>query len=179
MNIHSPLKTLVTGGAGLFVGSHLCRRLLVDGHEVICLDLMQKTGKTIMYVPEMRVWHHRRAGLLTHLNQVGGYGLHRGFFTKKYPQNSRKIKYALPSFLVLLTLATPFLITYAHKVGELYIVPWGIYSVALILALKNILNYESFWVGICAIPYIVLTHWWYGVRFIQGIYTSKLESRLR
>jgi UDP-glucuronate decarboxylase len=37
MKIHSPLRTLVTGGMG-FVGSHLCRRLLADGHEVICLD---------------------------------------------------------------------------------------------------------------------------------------------
>jgi UDP-glucuronate decarboxylase len=27
----------VTGGAG-FIGSHLCERLLADGHEVICLD---------------------------------------------------------------------------------------------------------------------------------------------
>ncbi|MFH8469102.1 UDP-glucuronic acid decarboxylase family protein [Streptomyces sp. NPDC017991] len=30
-------RVLVTGGAG-FIGSHLCERLIDDGHEVICLD---------------------------------------------------------------------------------------------------------------------------------------------
>ena len=30
-------RILVTGGAG-FIGSHLCERLLRDGHEVLCLD---------------------------------------------------------------------------------------------------------------------------------------------
>lgn len=30
-------RVLVTGGAG-FIGSHLCTRLLEDGHDVICLD---------------------------------------------------------------------------------------------------------------------------------------------
>lgn len=30
-------RILVTGGAG-FIGSHLCERLLNDGHDVICLD---------------------------------------------------------------------------------------------------------------------------------------------
>jgi UDP-glucuronate decarboxylase len=32
-----PYDTLVTGGAG-FLGSHLCDRLIADGHEVICVD---------------------------------------------------------------------------------------------------------------------------------------------
>jgi UDP-glucuronate decarboxylase len=30
-------RVLVTGGAG-FIGSHLCERLLGDGHEVVCMD---------------------------------------------------------------------------------------------------------------------------------------------
>lgn len=31
------MRILITGGAG-FLGSHLCERLLGDGHEVICMD---------------------------------------------------------------------------------------------------------------------------------------------
>ena len=31
------MRILVTGGAG-FLGSHLCERLMADGHEVACLD---------------------------------------------------------------------------------------------------------------------------------------------
>jgi UDP-glucuronate decarboxylase len=31
------MKVLVTGGAG-FIGSHLCERLISQGHEVVCLD---------------------------------------------------------------------------------------------------------------------------------------------
>ena len=38
------LRVLVTGGAG-FVGSHLCDRLLADGHRVVCLDNLETGSK--------------------------------------------------------------------------------------------------------------------------------------
>ncbi|MCS7082733.1 MAG: SDR family oxidoreductase [Bacteroidetes bacterium] len=37
MRRYSRPRTLITGGAG-FLGSHLCDRLLAEGHEVICMD---------------------------------------------------------------------------------------------------------------------------------------------
>jgi UDP-glucuronate decarboxylase len=37
VNLTQSKKILVTGGSG-FVGSHLCERLLNEGHEVICVD---------------------------------------------------------------------------------------------------------------------------------------------
>ena len=36
-NANLTRRILVTGGAG-FIGSHLCDRLLADGHEVLCVD---------------------------------------------------------------------------------------------------------------------------------------------
>ncbi|MCX6823032.1 MAG: SDR family oxidoreductase [candidate division SR1 bacterium] len=41
-------KILVTGGAG-FIGSHLCKKLLDQGHEVICLDNLFTGTKNNIY----------------------------------------------------------------------------------------------------------------------------------
>jgi UDP-glucuronate decarboxylase len=44
-NANSLKRILVTGGAG-FLGSHLCDRLVAQGHDVICLDNLFTSQKT-------------------------------------------------------------------------------------------------------------------------------------
>lgn len=145
----------------------------------LCLDLIQKTGKQILYVPEMRVWHHRRAGLAAHLKQVGGYGIHRGYFARKHPETSRKLLYFVPSAFVLFvtfTLIVPFIIP---NTAWLFLAGWVSYALALSKAWRDMRQYETATVAMAALGYTFLTHLWYGLRFIQGLLTPKLISRLR
>jgi len=60
-NYNERMRVLVTGGAG-FLGSHLCERLLADGHEVLCVDnYFTGTKRNIEHLLE-----HSRFELLRH-----------------------------------------------------------------------------------------------------------------
>src|SRR6266576_2706471 len=49
------MRVLVTGAAG-FIGSHLCRRLVADGHEVVGFDdLSDGLTENLGDVPEVRL----------------------------------------------------------------------------------------------------------------------------
>ena len=145
----------------------------------LCLDLINKTRQKILYVPEMIVWHHRRAGLLAHLRQVGGYGIHRGYFAKKYPQTSRLPLYFVPSMFAIFVFMTVLGLVLSAGPSRLLVVGWVVYALALTKALFDMRRYEAIGVAIAALPYVFLTHFWYGVRFIQGYLAPKLVSRLR
>lgn len=145
----------------------------------LCLDLIKQTNKKILYIPELIVWHHRREGLFAHLKQIGGYGLHRGYFAKKHPETSRKITYFIPSgflFFVIISLLFNFL---PNILQMLITIGWVLYAVAIFAAFMDIIKYESIKVALVALGYTVCTHIYYGYRFIQGLLTHNLISRLR
>jgi len=148
----------------------------------LCLDIIKKLNKKILYIPELVVYHHRRAGLKKHLKQTGGYGLHRGYFAKIFPETSRKIEslYFVPSFLVLF-LFFGFIFSFvSEKIMILYLVGLAIYSLTIIIStILLIFKTKDMAVGLMTIPYIILFHIWYGIRFIQGfVFTKKLKSKL-
>jgi hypothetical protein len=145
----------------------------------LCLDLVKKTKKKILYIPNLIVWHHRRAGLIGHLKQIGGYAIHRGYFAKVYPETSRKFLYFIPTIFVLFIFFSICTLIWFQKFSWVVIAGFICYALALCKAYLDMRKYESHLVSIVAIGYTILTHFWYGVKFSQGLFTKNLVSRLR
>ena len=146
----------------------------------LCFDLTKKLGKKIIYDPSVLVYHHRRAGLKKHLKQVGGYGLHRGFFAKKYPENSRKLKYFIPSLFFIFAAFGWLMIFLPLFFNWLYLGLWLVYGLALLVAFFDInKKIKSVQISLAALPCVLLTHLTYGYKFLQGfIFTKNFKSKL-
>lgn len=145
----------------------------------LCLKL-KETGKKFLYIPEMLVWHHRRSGLLAHLKQIGGYGLHRGYFARHFPQTSLRLRYFMPSIFVCFCLISGIVLINLPAYDYFVFVGCGIYVFALLLGFLETRRYESFFVALTALVYVPLTHFFYGIRFIQGfLKRNELISTLR
>lgn len=140
----------------------------------LCLDILNK-GYKIIYEPSAIVYHHRRSSLVAYLKQVGNYGIHRGYFVKKFPQTSFRLWYFCPSlFLIyLILLSVVYFLGIYHL---LFFAPLFIYFAALIVDVVIISTRWNLLVGLLTIPMIFLTHLWYGVRFIQGLLIKQLKS---
>lgn len=147
----------------------------------LCLDLIKKYPGGLIYDPALIAYHHRRAGLVKHLKQIGGYGLHRGFFAKKYPETSCKLKYFIPSLFLLFVLIGAAASFFSRIALNLYLLGWIIYLLALIKAMVDISRYEkNFLIALNAVYYIFLTHLVYGYNFLKGlIFVKNLKSKLR
>ena len=153
----------------------------------LCLDIVD-AGYTIKYDPEGIVYHHRRSDLIKHFKQIGSYALHRGYFAKKYPKTSLKIGYFAPTaftiYIVILLycyidsfLGSSLLHSFTSPVVQIMLIPLAIYIMALFVDFLVVsIRWKNPLVGLITLPMIFLTHIWYGIRFVQGLLTSKLKK---
>ena len=150
----------------------------------LCHDLVYGLKKKIIYDPKVLVYHHRRALWRPHLKQTGGYGLHRGHFARILPKTSRRLSYFIPTLftlcfflapatIVLLSPGAPLLASFLFTIYYLLITS---YFLLLILTSAWVYSKErNLKVALLTIPGIFVTHIWYGLRFIQGLFSPKLR----
>jgi GT2 family glycosyltransferase len=145
----------------------------------LCLKLVRRNHR-IVYAPDLVVWHHRREGLTRHMKQVGAYGLHRGYFVRKYPETSFRAGYFVPAAFVVFVLATPLAFVLPAWCQTLVVAGWSVYVLGLLLGVIDLARKVDVKVALGALPYIVATHISYGCQFLRGItYRGQLVSKLR
>ena len=151
----------------------------------LCLDLVYKLGKEIIYDPEVLVYHHRRAVFKPHLIQISRYALHRGHFARILPKTSLRLGYLFPSFFVLWLFGGPILIFLLEffqlcflsiPLYLLYLLTIGFYLLFLLFTSFQVyLKERNLKLALLVIPSIFITHIIYGVLFIKGFFLKKLE----
>ncbi|HLB46594.1 MAG TPA: glycosyltransferase [Anaerolineales bacterium] len=140
----------------------------------LCLDLTQGLGMKIVYDPAALVYHHRRRLFGPHLRQVQSYGMHRGYFAKRFPATSLRPSYFLPT-LIALWMTVGWLVAAAWPgMSYPYLLSWAAY--ALIVAGSAYLASRS----VRLTPYVALgimtTHLVYGIWFVVGLATPRLRE---
>lgn len=142
-----------------------------------CLDLVHGLGKDALYAPDVIVYHHRRVLFRPHLKQIAGYGLHRGYFSKKFPETSRRPLYFIPSILVL-GLPAILLLSYLDENLRLfslfplvaYFLLIGVGALMIGFRRRNPDLIGPVFLGAIA------THLWYGTFFLRGLVSRKIDT---
>jgi len=136
-----------------------------------CMDMVYRQGKKLLYSPDVVVYHHRRPLFKPHLRQVWTYARHRGLFARIFPKTSRRLTYFIPSLLAA-GLAAGLLLSFIPVVKFLFTILYGAYLVGIILSGLATKNLKLFLI----VPLgIFLTHLTYGVGFISGLLSEKVD----
>jgi glycosyltransferase involved in cell wall biosynthesis len=137
---------------------------------ILCSDIVYKLNKKILYHPKILVYHHRRAVIIPHLQQITRYALHRGNFARIYPKTSFRLGYLLPSLFFLYLLSLIFYHSF------LYLLPLFLYLALLFLTFITFLfNFSSIKLSLLTTITIPITHIYYGILFIIGFFSKKLD----
>ncbi len=139
---------------------------------LICLAI-KKLGKKLVEASNVVVYHHRRSLFRPHLTQVSRFGEHRGFFVKKFPQNSLKLTYLFPSLLVLSIFAGILLSLLFPFFGNIVLLGLVAYLVSSLLAAVLQVRRVKLIFLVCL--GIIVTHIVYGAFFLSGLIKSDLK----
>lgn len=130
---------------------------------LICLEI-HKAGYRQLLASDVVVYHHRRPRLDQFLRQIGSFGVHRAFFAKLFPENSRRVGYFIPSLILLAIMLGPIISFVLPSIWSVYL--GGLF---LYLTLVSVAAIRSGRNRLAVFIMIPLTHLAYGAGFIRGL----------
>ncbi len=137
----------------------------------LCLKLIN-AGFSILYDPKVLVFHHRRALYLPYLKQIANVGKHRGYFARVFPQTSRKFEYFLPSVVSVGFLTLLGLSFFNNIILILFLI---LTLISILLGFISVIKFSNFANAFFVSLGIITSHLAYGLSFIEGLLTPKLE----
>lgn len=143
------------------------------GEDTLMCLAIKKIGKKLIESSDVVVYHHRRSLFVPHIKQVSRFGEHRGFFVKKFPENSVKATYFFPSALICsLVTGIVFSIFFPQFLSILMLGILAYLVLSLIAASMQVKSAKlvlSVWLG------IIVTHLVYGSYFLFGLAKRDLK----
>ena len=144
------------------------------GEDSLLCMAITTYGKKILMVPDVVVYHHRRPLFLEHIKQVSNYGVHRGFFLKKYHGNSAKFVYFIPFFFVLFSVMAFIVALVNPNFRFSFILLFSIYiAVSLGTSLYQVRDFKMV---VIVVMGIFVTHVCYGLSFMTGLLSGDLKK---
>jgi uncharacterized membrane protein YfcA len=123
-------------------------------------------------VPNVVVGHHRRPLFRQHMRQVFAYSRHRGYFFRKFPANSRRLAFVMPSIFVVWLIGGLVASFFYKPVLYVYLAVLGLY---LVLALISSMKTLDIKVNALVFLGIIVSNITYGVGFITGLFSGGME----
>jgi len=142
------------------------------GEDTLMCLAITRLGHRIILVSDIAVYHSRRPLFVKHLTQVARFGLHRGFFAKRFGGNSLRLTYLVPSiFLVMLLLLA--VMSFASGFS-MYLLGTVLATYTLGSLLATIVETRDIRMIPIVCAGIWLTHLVYGTYFIGGLLKQDL-----
>lgn len=146
----------------------------------LCLALVHRLGKRIVYEPRAVVFHHRRDLFWGHFRQVGRYGEYRGHFVRNYPETSRRLIYFVPALLTALIWTYPAALVLSPGLAKVWRGGLAAYAVLLLATVVEVSRASgSVRLGLVSAVGVALTHVWYGINFALGMLRAPVSGTPR
>jgi len=141
----------------------------------LCRKLGTELGKRIVYEPRAVVYHHRRPVFVGHLRQQARYGLHRGYFARRFAGNSRRVAYSVPTLFTIGVVAGPLAAAAHRPLLKLYLAVMGLYGTGVGLTAVWAWRHDrdARVAGLVA-GGLVATHVTYGLAYLKGLCSRHL-----